>query len=282
MKSLLSRARIFWRGLRRPAQLDADMNDEMRFHIEMETERKVRQGLDPVEAHRQAAIAFGGVEKHCGAARDILGFTWFRGLSTDVKLGLRMLMKYPGLTVVAVFALSLAIGAGAAYLEFTQDMLHSRLPFPEGDRIVGIQNWDRQTGETESRSTYEFVTWRGRLTSIEDLGAYRALDRNLIAEDGRAEPVRGVEISASAFHIAGIPPLHGRPLLPEDEQPGAAPVVVIGYDLWTGRFGSDPSVIGRTVKLGNAPYTVVGVMPQGFGFPVSHRSWAAFFNPCQE
>jgi putative ABC transport system permease protein len=273
VKALLSRALIFWRGLRRPTQLDADMNDEMRFHIEMETQRNIRQGLDPIEAGRQAAIAFGGVEKYRGAGRDVLGFTWLRGLSTDVKLGLRMLMKYPGLTVVAVFALSLAIGAGAAYLEFTQDMMHSRLPFPEGDRIVGIQNWDTESGDPENRAAFEFVSWRGRLQSIDDLGAYRPLDRNLISEDGRAEPVRGAEISAAAFHMVGVPPLHGRPLVADDERPGAPPVAVLGYDVWTGRFGSDPLVIGRPVKLGTVSHTVVGVMPAGFGFPISHSLW---------
>ena len=119
-----------------------------------------------------------------------------------MKLGVRMLRKYPGLTAVAVFALSLAIGAGAAYLEFVNDMLHGRLPFPDPERIVGIQNWDQQTGDAENRATFDFVTWRAGLSSLEHIGAYRALDRNLITEDGRAEPVRGVEISASAFRIA--------------------------------------------------------------------------------
>ena len=273
MRRMLSRARTFWRGLRHPAQLDADMDDEMRFHVEMETERRIQQGLDPAEARRQAAIAFGGIEKYRGAGRDVLGLTWLRGLSTDTRLGVRMLRKHPGLTVVAVFGLSLAIGAGAGYLEFTRDLMHGRLPFPDGDRIVGIQNWDQQSGDPEHRTTFEFVNWRGRLASIEDLGAYRALNRNLIAEDGRAEPVRGVEISASAFHIAGIPPLHGRPLVPDDERAGAAPVVVLGYDVWIGRFDSDPSVVGRTIKLDQAHHTVVGVMPPDFGFPVSHSLW---------
>lgn len=273
MRQLLSRARILWRGLRRPAQLDADMGDEMRFHIEMESQRQIQRGVDPIEARRLAAVAFGGVEKYRGAGRDVLGLTWLRGLSTDTRLGFRMLIKHPGLTVVAVFALSLAIGAGAAYLEFTRDLMHGRLPFPGGDRIVGILNWDQQSGDPEHRAAFEFVNWRGRLSSLEDLGAYRALNRNLIADDGRAEPVRGVEISASAFHIAGVPPLHGRPLVPDDERTGAAPVVVIGYDVWTGRFGSDPSIVGRSVKLDHAPHTVVGVMPSGFAFPISHSLW---------
>jgi putative ABC transport system permease protein len=271
---LLASLRSFWNGLRRPSQLDADMNDEMRFHIDMEARRLMEQhGLDISEAQRRAAIAFGGVEKYRGAGRDALGLTWLRGLSTDFKLGARMLRKYPGLTAVALFALSLAIGAGSAYLEFINDLMHGKLPFPEADRIVGIQLWDQESGSPEHRQTAEFAEWRGTLHSFEDLAAYRTLESNLITNDGRVEPVRGVEISASAFQIARVPPILGRPLLPEDERGGATPVVVIGYDLWTTRFGSDSGVIGQTVRLGKTPYTVVGVMPDGFGLPISHSLW---------
>jgi predicted permease len=274
LRAALARVRSYWHGLRQPANVDAEMADEMRFHIEMEAERLIAsRGLPPDEARRQAAVAFGGVEKYRGAGRDALGFSWARGLSTDMKLGVRMLRKYPGLTAVALFALSLAIGAGAAYLEFVTDLLHGRLPFHEGGRIVGVQNWDQQSGDPEDRSTFDFVAWRGALATIDDLGAYRPLDRTLITGDGRAEPVRGVEISAAAFRMARVAPLLGRPLVPDDERAGAAPVVVLGHDLWESRFASDPSVIGRTVRVGSAVHTVVGVMPGGFGFPVAHSLW---------
>src|SRR5688572_8888972 len=170
MRSWKAVLRSFWHGLRQPAELDSDMADEMRFHIDMEAQRLIKtRGLSRDEAHRQAAIAFGGVEKYRGAGRDALRFTWARGLSIDVKLGLRMLAKYPGLTAVAIFALSLAIGAGAAYLEFVGDLLHGKLPFPDADRIVGIQNWDRQTGAPEDRVTFDFVTWRSELRSFDEL-----------------------------------------------------------------------------------------------------------------
>ena len=273
MRSVLAQVRAFWRGLRRPSQVDADMSDEMRFHIEMEAQRLQQRGFSTDEATRQATIAFGGVEKYRGAGRDAFGFTWMRGMSIDFKLGFRMLRKYPGLTAVALFALSLAIGAGAAYLEFVNDLLHGKLPFPEANRIVGIQVWDQESGDPDPKQTANFVAWRDSLRSIEELAAYRALDRNLITEDGRAEPVRGVEISAAAFHIAQVPPLLGRPLQPEDERIGAAPVAVIGYDVWTARLGSDPEVIGKSVRLGKASYTIVGVMPANFGLPSTHSLW---------
>jgi predicted permease len=274
MKGLLARVRSYWHGLRRPAHVDADMADEMRFHIEMEAQRLMTtRGLDAGEARRQAAIAFGGVEKYRGAGRDALGFSWARGMSTDMKLGVRMLRKYPGLTAVALFALSLAIGAGAAYLEFVNDLLHGKLPFPAADRIVGIINWDQQAGVPENRSTFDFVAWKGTLAGLDEIGAYRNFNRNLVTEDNGAELVRGAEISASAFRLAGVPPLLGRPLIDDDERAAAPPVAVLGYDVWVSRLGSDPAVIGRTVRVGNAPHTVVGVMPQHFGFPIAHSAW---------
>jgi putative ABC transport system permease protein len=273
MQSVLARLRVFWRGLRRPSQLDADMQDEMRFHIEMEAQRLQRRGLSESEAARLAAIAFGGVEKYRGAGRDVLNLTWLRGLSTDFKLGGRMLAKYPGLTAVALFALSLAIGAGAAYLEFSTTLMNGRLPFADAERIVGIQMRDRETRQFEKRIAADYVTWRDSMHSMESLAAYRALDRNLITDDGRAEPVRGVQITASAFSIAQVPPLLGRVLQPPDERPGATPVAVLGYDIWTTRFASDASVIGRAIRIGADSYTVVGVMPEGFGLPIHHSLW---------
>ena len=181
MRSVLAHARAWWRGISRPAQLDADMQDEMRFHMDMEARRLQERGLSPAEASRQAAVAFGGVEKYRGAGRDALQLTWLRGLSTDFKLGGRMLSKHPGLTAVALFALSLAIGAGAAYLEFVNDLIKGRLPFADADRIVAIETWDRNTGRPDRRNATDFVAWRHSLRSIETLAAATQLERDRIS-----------------------------------------------------------------------------------------------------
>jgi putative ABC transport system permease protein len=273
MRSVLAHARAWWRGLRRPAQLDAEMQDEMRFHIDMEAQRLRERGLSPTEASRQAAIAFGGVEKYRGAGRDALQLTWLRGLSTDFKLGGRMLSKHPGLTAVALFALSLAIGAGAAYLEFVNDLIKGRLPFADADRIVAIETWDRITGRPDRRNTSDFVAWRDSLSSIETLAAARQLDRDLRTGDGRVAPVAAAQISAAAFTIAQVPPLLCRGLQPADEQPGAPPVAVIGESVWAARFASDPAVIGQLLHLGGEAFTIVGVMPPAFGLPISEQLW---------
>jgi predicted permease len=191
----------------------------------------------------------------------------------DFKLGGRMLVKYPGLTLIGGLTLAVAIGVGAAWFEVTRQVVNPRLPLADGDRIVSIHNWDAAESTVEARSLYDFQLWREQLTSIRELGAYRAFERNLITPDGIAQPAEVAEISAAAFPLTRVPPLLGRTLQESDAVPGAADVVVIGYDTWQNRFNSDRSIIGQTVRIGRTPATIVGVMPEGFGFPVNQQLW---------
>ena len=191
----------------------------------------------------------------------------------DWKLGGRMLLKYPGLSVIAVITLAVAIGLGAGWFEVTRQIIDPRIPLPDGDRIVRIDNWDAAESEVEPRSLYDFQLWREQLTAIRELGAYRAFERNLITPDGIAYPTAVAEISASAFPLARVQPLLGRALMDSDAEPGAPDVVVIGYDVWQRRFSGDRGVLGQTVRLGRTPATIVGVMPDGFAFPIDHQLW---------
>jgi putative ABC transport system permease protein len=162
---------------------------------------------------------------------------------------------------------------GAGYLEGANDFLHPALPLDDGDRIIGIRTRDAASAGYEPRTVHDFLRWREALQSVGDLGAFRGTERNLTTADGQNEPVRGAELSAAAFQIARIPPLLGRPLLAADEQPAAAPVIVLGYDVWQKRFGGDARIVGRTVRVGGVISTVVGVMPAGFAFPMNHEFW---------
>ncbi len=196
-----------------------------------------------------------------------LGVSWL-----DFKLGFRMLLKYPGLTVVGGVAIAFAIWVGAGTFEFVTQVVRPTLPLDDGDRIVGIRLWHSASGGVEEQALYDFVGWREAVKSVVDLGAFRTLRRNVIVNGSGTEETVAA-ISASAFRVARVPPLLGRPLVEADERPGAAPVIVIGYDVWQRRFDGDPDVVGRTVRLANTAVTVVGVMPEGFAFPVSHHVW---------
>jgi predicted permease len=192
----------------------------------------------------------------------------------DFKVGFRMLARYPGLTLVGTVAIAVAIALGSVYFEAVNKWKNPRLPMRDADRVVSVRNWSMNEFEPEARSLHDFAVWREQVQTIEHLGAAIVFVRNLATEDGRSEPVRGAEISASAFAMLRTAPMLGRTLMEQDERPAEPPVVVIGHTLWTTRFESDPGVLGRTVKLGTTSATIVGVMPEGFGFPVNQRIWA--------
>ena len=260
-------------SLVRRGRAETDLAREIHSHLGLLEEKFLAEGMSAEEARYAARRAFGGVEQAKERQRDARTFTWLAGWPMDLRLGTRMLVKSPGLTIVAVLALSIAIGGGVFYLEVTTDHFQPTLPVPQGERLVGIQNWDIAADRPQRRALRDFAMWRESVRTVEYLGATTAIARNLITEDGRSEPVRGVEISASAFRLVPTPPLLGRPLVPQDERPEALPVVLIGHQLWQTRFGGDPDVVGRTVRLGSTAHTIVGVMPQGFGFPVNQSLW---------
>jgi predicted permease len=250
------------------------MDEEMRFHVEMQTERLVKEhGLPFEEARRRALVSFGGVEKYKEAGRDVHGLRWLDALLLDSRFSLRMLLKHRGLTMVATFAMAVAIAVGTTAFETISAMLDSVLPLPGGDRIVQLQFVDANTANEEEQVIHEFASLRGQLTTVEHISAYRDAQHNLVAAETAPEPVEVAEITASAFAITNTPALLGRYLLPSDEEDAASPVVLISYQAWQLHFARNVNIVGRTVRLGGVPRTVVGVMPEGFRFPLSHEFW---------
>jgi putative ABC transport system permease protein len=252
---------------------ESRIDEEIRFHVEMETQRLMReQSLDQDEARRRALASFGGVQQHREALREGRGTAWLSGMSLDLKLGARMLVKYPALTVVGGLAMAFGIWFAAVTFQMAGLVTSPKLPLPDGDRIIKIQNWDAKTLKEEKRVLYDYQFWRSA-RSITDVGAYRNVSVNLAGANGPAQPVMAAEITASAFRIAPARPVLGRVLDASDASAGAPAVVLLGHDVWTTRFGSDPQVVGRNVQLGDSFATVVGVMPEGYAFPVAHELW---------
>lgn len=270
-----ARARMALLFSRREAE--SRMNEEVRFHIEMETERLIREEhLSADEANRRARATFGGVTQHTETLREGHGLAWLGGMSLDIKLALRMLRKNPGLTLVAVVGMAIAVTIGAVMFSAVSAIIDSKLPFAEGERVVAIRNVDTR-GLNDARATHlhDLVTWRGALTTVSEIGAYRQVNRNLITGDGHAESFRIAEMSASGFRIARTPPVMGRYLNDDDERPGSASVAVIGEEVWKNRFSGRADIIGHQIDLGDERYTIVGVMPSTFRFPVNNTMWTA-------
>jgi predicted permease len=191
----------------------------------------------------------------------------------DFKLGFRLLRRYPGLTIVGGLAMAFAIAVGASAFEVVKQVIDPKLPFDEGDRVVAIRTRDRTTGDYRDQTMRDLVSWRESLTTVEQLSAFHTLQRNLSVSGGTPEPVQLAEMSASGFRVARVAPLLGRTLVEADEHASAQPVAVISHELWQQRFAGDPNVIGHAVRIGSVNATIVGVMPESFGFPVAHRLW---------
>ena len=215
--------------------------------------------------HRHADMAIGAIRAR-GSART---FGEHRGAGLQGRPS--ELAKSPGLTIAGGLALAIAIGVGAAWFDVTRQMWRPTIPLPEGDRIVEIEMRDPRRNGNERRIMHDYVGWRRAARSVTDLGAYRTVQRNLVIDGAQLEPVTGAEITASALALARVPPLLGRPLLAADERPGAAPVVVLGYTVWQRQYGGRPGIVGQPIRIGRDTVTVVGVMPEGFAFPVHHR-----------
>ena len=212
-----------------------------------------------------------------GAERMNAGLTAVSWL--DWKLGARLLLKYPALTIIGGLSLAAAIAIGAVGIEVAGELLYKRLPFPEGGRVVRLETQDTAASRVEPRVLHDFAIWRRSLKTVAELGAARVSERNVLTGERRVESLRVAEITASAFPLTRVPPLLGRPLQPTDEMPGAEPVVVLGYDVWQRQFLQDPAIIGRVVTVGRTARTVVGVMPPRFGFPHHQQLWVPLLVP---
>ncbi|MDA8019345.1 MAG: ABC transporter permease [Thermoanaerobaculia bacterium] len=265
------------RGFLRPGDADGDFDEELQAHLDMAVESKIRQGLSPKEARRRARIELGNLTQLREAASERRGLPRIGSSWLDVKLGLRMLRKSWGLTLVAGLAMTVVITLAAVAFEILGLMAGTDLPLDEGDRVVAVQSWNQETGDGLGTLPEDFERWRDTLRTVEQVGAFRLVERNLQTDEpGNTTPGKAIEvaeISASGFQVARVQPALGRPLLKEDEHASADPVLVLGHVAWRQHFQADPEVLGRQVRLDGTVHTIVGVMPEEFGFPIAQHYW---------
>jgi predicted permease len=251
------------RGVRRGAA-EAEMEEELRFHLEMEAERLARdEGLSAEEARRRAVLAFGGVEGHKEALRDGWGIRWVEALRRDLRVALRSLRRSPGLVAVAVLSLGLAIGLNTAMFSLADALLLKPLAVPVGERLVHVRVLE--DGQPAAVSYPDYLEYRSGSRDLDGLTAYSAASA-LVRWDGRAPATRSVQlVSANFFAVLGLEPERGRFFLPEEDRtPGSHAVVVIGHHFWQSELEGDPEVIGDSLRLNGRRFTIVGVAPEGF------------------
>ena len=268
--TVLSRVRALFRR----ATADADFDQEVETHLAMAEEEHCRRGLSADDARRQARLELGGIAQLREAARETRALPGVECLWLDTRLGVRMLRKSWGLTLVAGLAMAVTIGLGASIFTIWRAFAGTDLPLDEGDRIVAIQPVDRASQRVYRSTTVpDFKRWRDTVKSVENVSAMRTIEPIVIARDAAPGRVPTAEMTASAFQLARVPPVLGRPLIEQDEREGAEPVVVIGYDLWRSGFSSDTHVLGQRIQVGDTHRTIVGVMPESFRFPMNQRLW---------
>ncbi|HET8924895.1 MAG TPA: ABC transporter permease [Candidatus Acidoferrum sp.] len=191
----------------------------------------------------------------------------------DIRYGVRMLWKFPLATMVCAVALALGIGANTAMFSLAEAFLLHPVPFENADRIVAMVDVPpRQSVDREGVAPATYLEWQTQSTSFEQLGAYQWDEVNLTG-DREPEKIQGFEVSANFFALLGVQPKMGRTFLPEEEKPGNDQEIILSYGLWERRYASDPNILNKTAKINGKSFTIVGVMPKGFDFPMPAEAW---------
>jgi predicted permease len=249
------------------------MDDEMRFHVEMEAADLIARGVSPDEARRRAAIAFGGVERFKDEGRDARGIGPFEDFVRDVRYGARSLRRRPGFAAVVVLTLAIGIGGTTAIFGAVHGVLLAPLPYVEPERIMTVWTSDRIEGEDrQDLAPANFLDLRTRQRSFATFAAAQPYSMDYVGPDG-PEHLGTWLVSEGFFETFGVRPFLGRTFLSEEYAAGRNNVAVIGEDIWRSRFNSDRSIIGRQLVLDSIPRTIVGVMPRSFRFPPEREVW---------
>jgi putative ABC transport system permease protein len=236
---------------------EQELEEEIRTHLQMETQEQIESGLAPEDARYAAQRNFGGTLLATEKSRDVWGFRTLEMLWQDLRFGVRMLMKKPGFTVIAVFTLALGIGASTAIFSAVNPILFEPLPYPQAEQVTMV--WDKR--DDGMRDDVTFGTYREvveRSSSFDAIAALKPWQPTMIEPTERLD---GQRVSASYFRALGVSPVLGRDFEPSDDRLNSPRVTIIAYGLWQRRFGGEQAIIGRQITLNDDSYTVIGVMP---------------------
>jgi predicted permease len=268
MRTLLSRLLdiVLWR--RREERL----REEVQAHLDLLADEFAAQGFPPAEAQLAARRAFGGLDQMKEHYRDQRGLRALDDAMQDVRYALRLVRRDPWFTAATVLALALGIGLSATMVTLLYGMNLRGLPFQDAHELVGVTA--EPTRSQGGQVPYAvFLAWREAARSFAGLSAEIGAPINLGDEVHATDQYAGTFLSHNAFALLGERPVLGRDFRSEDDRPGAEPVIIIGHRVWTDRYGADPSIIGRTVRANGEAVTVIGVMPEGFWYPVDTQIW---------
>jgi putative ABC transport system permease protein len=252
-------------GRKRQAE---ELAEEVRAHLEMEEQENRDAGMPPEEAHYAALRKFGNVALVEEDSRQAWTWTWFETLLQDIRYGLRQLRRNPGFTTVVVLTLALGVGATTAIFSIVNAVLLRSLPFKDAASLVVLHEGIPKLGYPKMGfSAPDLAVYERGQKSFSTLGAYQ--DKQVeISGHGDPERITAARVSASLFPMLGAKPMLGRTFLPDEDSPGH-PVAILSYGLWQSRYGGGADALGRTIEVDRQPYTIIGVMPREFAFPLA-------------
>ena len=268
-----------WRRVKflfRRGQFHRELDEEMQHHLALSAEARVEAGVAPEEARFAAERVLGNTLCLREESQDMWTVRWLEELGQDIRYGLRMLVKNPGFTAVAVLTLALGIGVNSTIFSVVSTMLLRKPPVHDPDRLMMLlsRNLGAAAASDESNrspvSPLDFLDWRAQARSFSGVAAASSFEGDesqthvTVSGGDQPERVPGAQVSANYFQVLGVSPALGRGFLPGEDQAGHDRVAILRADLWKRSFGADPRVLGRTVKVNGETYTVVGVMPDTF------------------
>ena len=270
--SIAELARRAWFFLRRD-RLTAELEEEMRLHVELRAAREQGAGLDAAEARHRAARQFGNRGRHVEESRDQWGMRWADELSIDLRYAVRSLRRSPALTLIIVLTLALGIGATTAIFSVMDAALFRPLPMREPDRLILMSNIDVPLeGLPRRRNALDLPRLQEEKAAFEALGAYAAGGLNLAG--GRAPMrIQAGLITPEGLRLLGVAPLRGRLFTDDEARVDGPEVAIISHAIWRAQFAADEGIIGRVLTLNDRPHEIVGVMPARFAFPEGSEVW---------
>ncbi len=251
-----------------------DLADEIQSHIEIEIDENIERGMSPTEARRAARLKFGSIATAREESREAWGFVWLETLWRDVRLGARVLARRRGTTAFVCFLLGAGIGLNTMIFTIVNAAFIRGLPYEDGERILSLESRQTDSGRNlRTTSIPDFLDWRQQTRAFESLGAYTSTSFNLADDESAPQQVRGTAITFDGFEILRVDPLLGRGISEDDSEPNAEAVVVIGHAIWQERYGSQPDVIGKHLRIDEEETTIIGVMPPEVRFPNGTGLW---------
>lgn len=279
LKGLAARARSLVGGA-----AEARMEEEFRFHLEMETERLVAAGVARDEARRRALVAFGGLDHHREAMRDGRGARLLADFAGDVRYGLRAIRRSPGFAIAVALTLGIGVGVNGIVFGFVDSMLFRPLPVSAPDRLVGVFTTNTKSGEPGLLAYEDYRDFRDRSGAFAGLAGMTGIPLNLTAplpngSAAAADMVWGEMVTENYFTVLGMRPVIGRLFTAADAPQGANAFVVLSYASWRQRFHGDSSVVGRVVRVNGSEFTITGVAQPGYRGLRTFGFWPEIFVP---